>query len=131
MITQNQLHVIMIRFNLVLSSVYLISVLCCVLPVAAQNQLSNPGFDRGTGIRDISDWSSTGNVFREYYTLPLSGESQTSYVAKLFGNWTTNPNYSTISQTVPIFYPGDYWEAGLNGYIPALDWMRGSNEAFV
>ena len=131
MITQNQLHVIMIRFNLVLSSVYLISVLCCVLPVAAQNQLSNPGFDRGTGIRDISDWSSTGNVFREYYTLPLSAESQTSYVAKLFGNWTTNPNYSTISQTVPIFYPGDYWEAGLNGYIPAWDWMRGSNEAFV
>lgn len=134
MINPKSIYLVMPRFNPFLSSVCLIAVCAYALSVSAQqNKLSNPGFDigGGWGSQVIDHWQFQGNVYQEYYNLPTDTGTYSSYIAKLFGNWTNNPNYSTISQTVPILGAGEYWEASLNGYIPAWDWMRGSNEAFV
>ena len=99
----------------------------------AVNHLLNPGFasGAGAGTQVINNWQIQGNVYQEYYNLPSDTGTNSDFIAKSFGNWSAPINYSTFSQTVPMAYSGEYWEAYLDAYIPSWDALQGNNRSYL
>jgi len=82
--------------------------------------LLNAGFELGgpDGSQIISDWSIFGNGYHQTFS-PHSG----SFIAKTFGNWLGNPDYTGVFQDLPAA-AGQTWRASVYAMLPSGDLVQ-------
>jgi beta-glucanase (GH16 family) len=77
------------------------------MAASSSAQILNGGFDDDGG--SLENWSTFNNHNPNVIAVPVTPRSGT-HVAKVFGAWNGNPNYSGLLQSVPAS-PGQVWSA--------------------
>ncbi len=93
----------------IVTAACLVSVIASIA-VPAKAQTPNGGFELNGG--SLDNWATFNNVIPNVVattTTPRSG----THVAKLFGSFDANPNFSGLFQSLSA-YPGQVWEAGVH-----------------
>jgi beta-glucanase (GH16 family) len=97
--------------------------LVLLMASSAPAQLSNGGFEAGGG--SLDSWSTFNNVIPNVLAstlTPLTG----THVAKVFGGFNGNPNYSGLLQNLPAG-PGEFWEASCHARHNTGDALSGTD----
>jgi beta-glucanase (GH16 family) len=94
---------------------------------SALGQLTNASFDDGGG--SLYGWSTFNNSIPNVLAAPITPRTGT-HVAKVFGGFNGNPNWSGLLQSQPAA-PGEVWTASCFARHNSSDALAGGNELIL
>jgi beta-glucanase (GH16 family) len=96
-------------------------------PCHVRAALPNAGFESAGG--SLNEWATFNNAIGNVSAQPITPRGGT-HVAKLYGSFDSDPNYSGLIQNRPA-YPGETWTAEAFTRHNTGDALTGSNNALI